>query len=45
MIKVLENIDKSMRQTLSDEFVEDLIDKLDAVLMDVDLEEILKIKK
>lgn len=44
-VKVLENIDKSMRQTLSDEFVDALIDKLDAVLMEVDLEEILKIQK
>lgn len=44
-VKVLDNIDKSMRQTLSDEVVDALIDKLDAVLMDVDLEEILKIKK
>lgn len=43
-VKVLDKIDKSMRETLSDEVVDALIDKLDAVLMDVDLEEILKNK-
>lgn len=44
-VKVLENIDKSMRQTLSDEVVDALIDKLDEVLENVDLDEILKNKK
>lgn len=42
---VLNRIDKSIRGTLSDEFVEDLIDKLDEVLENVDLDEILKNKK
>ena len=36
---VLNRIDKSMRETLSDEFVENLIDKLDEVLENVDLDE------
>lgn len=44
-VKVLDKIDKSMRETLSDEVVDALIDKLDAVLMEVDLEEILRSKK
>lgn len=43
--QVLNRIDKSIRGTLSDEFVEDLIDKLDEVLENVDLDEILKNKK
>ena len=42
---VLDRIDKSIRGTLSDEFVEDLIDKLDEVLGNVDLDEILNNKK
>ena len=42
---VLNRIDKSIRGTLSDEFVEDLIDKLDEVLGNVDLDEILKNKR
>ena len=43
--QVLNRIDKSIRGALSDEFVEDLIDKLDEVLSNVDLDEILKNKK
>lgn len=43
--QVLNRIDKSIRGTLSDEFVEDLIDNLDEVLSNVDLDEILKNKK
>ena len=43
--QVLNRIDKSIRGTLSDDFVEDLIDKLDEVLENVDLDEILKNKK
>ena len=42
---VLNRIDKSIRGALSDEFVEDLIDKLDAVLENVDLDEIINNKK
>ena len=42
---VLNRIDKSIRETLSDEFVEDLIDKLDEVLENVDLDEIINNKK
>ena len=42
---VLNRIDKSIRGTLSDEFVEDLIDKLDKVLENVDLDEIINNKK
>ena len=42
---ILNRIDKSIRGTLSDEFVEDLIDNLDEVLENVDLDEILKNKK
>lgn len=43
--QVLNRIDKSIRGTLSDEFVEDLIDKLDEVLSNVDLDEIINNKK
>lgn len=43
--QVLNRIDKSIRGTLSDEFVEDLIDKLDEVLENVDLDEIINNKK
>ncbi|MEY5050027.1 MAG: hypothetical protein RLZZ175_3395 [Bacteroidota bacterium] len=42
---ILNRIDKSIRGTLSDEFVEDLIDNLDEVLENIDLDEILKNKK
>ena len=43
--QVLNRIDKSIRGTLSDDFVEDLIDKLDEVLGNVDLDEVLNNNK
>lgn len=41
---VLGRIEKSMRNTLTDEVTDALIDKLDAVLDSIDLEEIIKSK-
>ena len=42
--KVLDKIDKSMRETLSDDVVDALIDKLDAVLDSIDLEGVINLK-
>ena len=42
---VLDRIDKSMRNTLGDLVTDELIDKLDAVLSDLELEKLLTLRK
>lgn len=44
VIKVLERIEKSMRNELSDDIVEDLIDLIDSALDKIDLEELMRKK-